>query len=33
MGAPENKCQVSQNFILQMKFLEFYLYNHNPSEI
>ena len=24
MGGPENKCQISQNDILNMKFLEFY---------
>ena len=26
MGAQENECQISQNYILHMKFLEFYLY-------
>ena len=29
----ENECQISQNYILHMKFLEFYLYNHNCCEI
>ena len=29
----ENECQISQNYILHMKFLEFYLYNHNSCEI
>ena len=30
---PENKCQISQNDILHMKFLEFYLCFHNFCEI
>ena len=29
MGAQENECQISQNYILHMKFSEFYLCNHN----
>ena len=29
MGARENECQISQNYILHMKFSEFYLCNHN----
>ena len=29
----ENECQISQNYILHMKFLEFYLYNHNSCDI
>ena len=34
MGARENsKRQVSQNYILHMKFSEFYLCNHNSCEI
>ena len=33
MGARENECQISQNYILHMKVLEFYLYNHNSIEI
>ena len=33
MGAQENECQISQNYILHMKFSEFYLYNHNSYEI
>ena len=33
MGAHENECQISQNYILHMKFLEFYLYNLNSCEI
>ena len=33
MEARENECQISQNYILQMKFSEFYLCNHNSCEI
>ena len=33
MGAQENECQISQNFILHMKFSEFYLCFHNSCEI
>jgi len=33
MGARENKCQISQNYILHMKFSEFYLCFHNSYEI
>ena len=33
MGARENKCQISQNDILHMKFLEFYLCFQNSFEI
>ena len=33
MGASENKCQISQNDILHMKFLEFYLCFHSSREI
>ena len=33
MGARESECQISQNYILQMKVLEFYLYNHDSCEI
>ena len=33
MGARENESQISQNYILHMKVLEFYLYNHNAIEI
>ena len=33
MGARENECQISQNYILHMKFSEFYLCNHNSCEI
>ena len=33
MGAWETECQISQNYILQMKVLEFYLYNHDSCEI
>ena len=33
MGARENECQISQIYILQMKYLEFYLCNHNSREI
>ena len=33
MGARENECQITQNYILHMNFLEFYLYNHNSCEI
>ena len=32
MGAQENEYQISQNYILHMDFLEFYLYNHNSCE-
>ena len=32
MGARENECQISQNYILQMKFSEFYLFFHNSCE-
>ena len=28
----ENEGQISQNYILHVKFLEFYLYNHNSCE-
>ena len=33
MGALENESQIGQNYILHIKFLEFYLYNHNSCEI
>ena len=33
MEARENECQISQNYILHMKFSEFYLCNHNSCEI
>ena len=33
MGAREHECQISQNYILHMKFSEFYLCNHNSCEI
>ena len=33
MGARENKCQISQNDILRMKFSEFYLCFHISCEI
>ena len=33
MGARENECQISQNYILHMKFSEFYLSFHNSWEI
>ena len=33
MGARENEYQISQNYILHMKFSEFYLCNHNSCEI
>ena len=33
MGARENECQISQIYILHMKYLEFYLCNHNSREI
>ena len=33
MRAPENKCQISQNDTLYMKFSEFYLCFHNSCEI
>ena len=33
MGARENECQISQNYVLHMKFWEFYLCNHNSCEI
>ena len=29
----ENECQISQSYILHMKFEEFYLCNHNSCEI
>ena len=29
MGAWENKCQISENFILRIKFSELYLYFYN----
>ena len=29
----ENEGQIAQNYILHVKFLEFYLYNHNSCEI
>ena len=32
-GARENKCQISQNYILHMKFPEFYPCFHNSCEI
>ena len=32
-GSPENKCQISQNDVLHMKFSQFYLCFHNSSEI
>ena len=33
MEAQENECQISQNYILHMKFSEFYLCNHNSCEL
>ena len=33
MGAREKKCKISQNDILHMKFLEFYLCVHISCEI
>ena len=33
MGTRENECQISQNYILHMKFSEFYLRFHNSCEI
>ena len=33
MGARENESQISQNYILHMKFSEFYLCHHNSCEI
>ena len=33
MGAHENKCQISENFILNIKFSEFYLCFYNSYEI
>ena len=33
MEARENECQISQNHILHMKFLEFHPYNHNSCEM
>ena len=33
MGAQEYKCQTSQNYILHMKFSEFYLCFHISREI
>ena len=33
MGARENECQISQNYILHMKFSELYLRFHNSCEI
>ena len=30
MGARENECQISQNYVLHMKF---YLHNYNSCEI
>ena len=33
MGARENECQISQSYILHMKFQEFHLCNHNSFEI
>ena len=33
LKARESDFQISQNYILHMKFLEFYLYNHNSCEI
>ena len=33
LGARENECQILQNYILHMKFLEFYLHNHKSCEI
>ena len=33
MGGRENECQISQNYILHMKFSELYLCNHNSCEI
>ena len=33
MGAHENECQILQSYILHMKFLEFYQYNHNSCKI
>ena len=32
MGARENEYQISQNYILHMKFSEFYLCNHNSCD-
>ena len=33
MGAQENECQISQNYILHKKFSGFYLCFHSPCEI
>ena len=33
MGALENECQISKNYVLHVKFLDFNLYNHNSCEI
>ena len=33
MGARESECQISQNYILLVKFSEFYLYFYNSCEI
>ena len=33
MGARENECQISQNYIIDMKFSEFFLRFHNSFEI
>ena len=33
MGARENECQISQNYIIHMTFSEFWLCNHNSCEI
>ena len=33
MGARENECQISQNYILHMKFSEFHLYFHYSCKI
>ena len=33
MGTRENECQISQSYIVHMKFSEFYLCNHNSCEI
>ena len=33
MGTRENECQISQNYILHMKFSEFYLWNLSSCQI
>ena len=32
MGVRENECQMSENYILDINFSEFYLYFHNSCE-